>query len=70
MLLSAELCAGTEPRRALNANMKHVIGAKVPVRTKPKLKAAGHQARAPICFYERHSIWNRFVDRVVFCILH
>ena len=32
--------AGTEPRRAPERRHEHAIGAKVPVRTKPKLKTA------------------------------
>ena len=31
------------PDECLNADMKHAIGSKVPVRTKPKLKAAAEE---------------------------
>ena len=36
------------PDERLNADMKHAIGAKVPVRTKPKLKAAAEEHMAMI----------------------
>ena len=36
------------PDERLNADMKHAIGAKVPVRTKPKLKAAADDHMAMI----------------------
>ena len=38
--LSPSYAPELNPDERLNADMKHAIGAKVPVRTKPKLKAA------------------------------
>ena len=42
-LLPAKLCPELNPDERLNADMKHAISTKVPVRTKAKLKAASEE---------------------------